>query len=227
MKKFLVVAAAVLLTCSLATAGVNNVGESVRGDSAVGQVRTNGTLGNFTASITQTGALQVDYGATVTTAGGDGQPLTFTYGTSVWYLHDQVRVAAQLYDSPWSAHTWTTFNGMYFDNSPTALGSFTASFSATVPRAANYQVWAAAIAGHTWPLTSFNWFDITQGVSGNYYTHTAGPMATTYVDSTVPPTPTYNPNAGGNPIPTLNWLGMLAMVAMLLGVAVLVIIRRR
>ncbi len=42
------------------------------------------------------------------------------------------------------------------------------------------------------------------------------------------PTPTFNPGGeGGQPIPTMNRWGMLAMVGMLLGVAVLLIIRRK
>ncbi len=47
---------------------------------------------------------------------------------------------------------------------------------------------------------------------------------TTYVDAVQP---TDNPDAGGQPIPTMNRWGILAMIGMLLGVAVLVIIRRK
>ncbi len=226
MKRVLVVMAVAALVSSVAVAEVRSTDQSAR--NGISNTRTNGALGSFTGSIVQTGALQVNYGATVTTVGGDGAPLVTTVGTQVYTLNDQVRVAVQLYDSPWTAHTWTTFNGEYFINSPTALGSFTASFAATVPRAANYQVWAAAIAGHSWPLTSFNWFDITQGVAGNYYTITAGPMATTYIDSTQPPTPTPPPPGGGNaiPVPSVNTYGMVAMVLMIIGVAVLVMWRR-
>lgn len=230
VKRILVIVAAVVLVGSLAAAEHPSTDLTVR--NGITSVRSNGTLGSFTASIVQTGPLQVDYSATVTTAGGDGAPLVTTVGTlGVLTLNDQVRVAAQLYDSPWSLHTWTTFNGEYFVNSPTALGSFTATFSATVPRAANYQVWAAAIAGHTWPYTSYNWFDISQGVSGNSYTITAGPMATTYVDSVVQPTPTQGgptptPNQSElTPVPTLSALGMALMGILLAGIGLLVLRR--
>ncbi len=223
MKRVLVILAVAALVSSVAVAEVRSTDETAR--NGISNNRTNGALGSFTGSIVQTGPLQVNYGATVTTAGGDGAPLVTTVGTlGVYTLNDQVRVAAQLYDSPWTAHTFTTFNGEYFVNSPTALGSFTASFAATVPRAANYQVWAAAIAGHSWPLTSFAWFDITQGVSGSNYSITDGPMATTYIDSTQPPTPT--PSGAGVPVPSLNAYGIVAMVLMLIGVAVLVMWRR-
>jgi len=225
MKRVLVLVAVVALVSSVAVAEVQSMDQTAR--NGISNDRTNGALGSFTGSIVQTGPLMVNYGATVTTAGGNGAPLVTTVGTQVYTLDDQVRVAVQLYDSPWSLHTFTTFNGQYFVNSPTALGSFTASFAVTVPREANYQVWAAAIAGHTWPLTSYNWFDISQGVSGNNYTIYAGPMATTYVDSTQPPTPTPPPGGfGGEPIPTLNWMGILAMIAILGGIAVLVMTRK-
>ncbi len=46
-------------------------------------------------------------------------------------------------------------------------------------------------------------------------------------DEATQPTATPNPGAGGAPIPTINRWGMMAMVGLLLGVAVLVIIRRK
>lgn len=229
MRRVLLFVAVAALVSSLAGAEVPEFDQTVRsGISNDPNTRSNGTLGSFSASIVQTGALEVVYSATVTTVGGDGAPLVTTVattggGSTVLSLNDQVRVAAQLYDSPWTAHTWTTFNGEYFVNSPTPLGSFTASFSADVPKEANYQVWAAAIAGHTWPGTSFNWFDITQGVAGNYYTITAGPMATTYIDNQQPPTPTPDPNAF---VPTMNHWGVGAMMLLIGGVAILLITRR-
>jgi len=41
------------------------------------------------------------------------------------------------------------------------------------------------------------------------------------------PTPTADPDSGGEPIPTMNAYGIFAMIALLFGIAVLVIIRRR
>jgi len=46
-------------------------------------------------------------------------------------------------------------------------------------------------------------------------------------DEAAQPTATPDPGAGGAPIPTMNRWGMLAMIGMLLGIAVLVIIRRK
>ena len=221
MRKVLVVVAVAMLACSVVGAEVDI---SVSGKIDVGDVRTNGTLGAFSASITQVGALEVNVQASVTTIGGDGVP--YPYGTGS--LNDQVWIMAQIYDATWSVHTWSYTGSDYHLNSPVALGTFATSYTVSVPRATDYQLWVAAIAGVTWPTTAYNWGFFSQGVSGGYLSFYSGPIATTYVDATAPPTPTFNPGGdGGAPIPTLNWLGMLAMVAMMLGVAVLVIIRRR
>lgn len=230
MKRVLVIIAVAALVSSVAVAENRSSDQTVRGGMSMD--RTNGTLGSFTASIVQTGPLQVTYGATVTTAGGDGAAFPWTTtGGAVVGLNDQVRVAAQIYDSPWSLHTFEYFEGITHINSPTALGSFTSSFSIAVPRAANYQVWAAAIAGIGWYNTDYAWGSITQGLSTvgthRYYSHFAGPIGTEYVDATQPPTPTPPPGGyGGEPIPTLNWMGILAMIAIMGGIAVLVMTRK-
>ena len=227
MKRVLVVLAVAALVSSVAIAEVRSTDQTAR--NGISSTRMNGTLGSFSGSIVQTGPLQVDYTGTVTTAGGDGQPLVTVFGTQTYTLDDQVWLLVQIYDSPWTAHTFATTQRTYFTNSPTALGSFSATFSTAVPRAANYQLWLAALAGHTWPGTSYYWFDISQGLTpgGSYLSHYAGPLATTPVDSTQPPTPTPPPGGyGGNPIPTLNWLGILAMIAIMVGVAVLVMTRK-
>lgn len=228
MKRVLVILAVAALVSSVAVAEVRSTDETAR--NGISSVRTNGTLGSFTGSIVQTGPLQVNWGATITTAGGDGAPLVTTIGTQVYTLNDQIRLFVQLYDSPWSLHTFSTSTGQYFINSPTALGSFTSSYAATVPRAANYQVWAAALAGHSWPTAGFNWFDFTQGIytspgGGRFYSIYDGPMATTYVDATQPPTPT--PSGAGEPVPALSGFGILAMIAILAGVAILVMYGRK
>lgn len=223
MRKVLVMVAIAALACSVVGAEVTNFDLSVSDKIDIGDVRTNGTLGAFSASITQVGPLQVDVQASVTTVGGDGVP--YPYGTGS--LNDQVWIMAQIYDATWLVHTFSYTGSDYHLNSPVALGTFATSYTVSVPRATDYQLWVAAIAGVTWPTTAYNWGFFSQGVSGGYLSFYSGPIATTYVDATQPPTPTPDPTAGGAPIPTLNWLGMLAMVAMMLGVAVLVFIRRR
>lgn len=48
-----------------------------------------------------------------------------------------------------------------------------------------------------------------------------------YIAGAQPPTPTADPGAGGNPIPTMNRYGIIAMVVALFGIALLVISRRK
>lgn len=239
MKKVLVLVAIAVLTCSVASATVNpsNQHNSAKAQGTDG-IRANGTFGSPTATITQTGPLQVDVVGTVTTAGGDGLTSTVTLGGNVYTLNDQVFVYAQIYDSPWvdGCTSWATpgvnfcdYALQYFTNSPTALGSFSVSFTTTVPAPDNYQAFVIAYAGRDWPLPSYNWWNVSQ-------TAVAGPLATTYVYATLPtptpsptpggPTATPDPDAGGNPIPTLNRWGVAAMIVLLVGGALLLITRR-
>jgi hypothetical protein len=84
--------------------------------------------------------------------------------------------------------------------------------------------WYPGVPGATAPpqLTGF-WWD------GNFTDHYASsyPGPTTYVDATQPPTPTPPPGGfGGEPIPTLNLLGIIALIAIMAGIAILVIGRK-
>ncbi|MEN8164953.1 MAG: hypothetical protein ABFS37_12545 [Acidobacteriota bacterium] len=232
MKKVLAIVGIAVLMSSVAAANVNPSADSVSGKVNDPGTRTNGTLGSLTITGQQIGSLEVQVDSSVTTQGGDGIPFygTTTGGSPVT-LQDQVMLYAQIYDSPWvdgctfwdtPGVNWCAFGVEYFINSPTPLGNFDVSFTTTVPAAQNYQLFAIAYAGQTWPTTAFNWGILTQNPGT-----VIGPVGTMYVDETQPPTPTIDPNAGGAPIPTMNAYGIFAMAALLLGVAVLVIIRRK
>lgn len=231
MKKVLALAAIAVLASSVAAANVNPALGVDPGKVDPPAVRTNGTLGSLSISAVQTGPLQVQVDASVTTAGGDGVPFYGTYGGSPITLQDQVMLYGQIYDSPWvdgctswatPGVNWCSYGIQYFINSPTPQGSFALSFTATVPTAQNYQLFAVAYAGVTWPTTGFNWGFISQNPGT-----VIGPVGTIYVDSTQPPTPTPPPGGyGGNPIPTLSLLGIIALVAIMAGVAILVIGRK-
>ena len=142
MKKVLVLVAIAVLTCSVAAAKVNPAtpegGVKAPGAAAT---RVNGTLGSLTLTAAQTDVLQVQLDASVTTAGGDGVPSVVTFGGSTYTLNDQIGLYAQIYDSPWQGgcQSWTTpgpnwcfGEWQFWVNSPTALGSFAASFTTTV-----------------------------------------------------------------------------------------------
>jgi hypothetical protein len=66
--------------------------------------------------------------------------------------------------------------------------------------------------------------DVADAIDANYDAPSSLTIA--YIAGQAPPTPTSNPDAL-NPIPTMNRFGIIAMAALLLGVAVLVISRRR
>lgn len=230
MKKVLAFVGIAVLMTSVAAADINpSTAGEVNPDFTPG-ARANGTLGSVTIAAAQVGPLQVQLDASATTQGGDGVPVVTTWGGNTYTLNNQVWLYGQIYDSPWNGgcSTWTTspgtdwcaFGEQFFMNSPTALGSFAVSFTTTVPTAMNYQTFVVARAGLTWITTGYDWFNISQTVAHSV-------VETIYIDSTQPPTPTPDPSAGGAPIPTMNRWGMLAMAGMLLGVAVLVIIRRK
>jgi len=229
MKKTLAFVAIAVLMTSVAAANVNpNQAKILNQDPSA--VRANGTLGSLTIDATQVGPLMVQVDASVTTAGGDGNPVQTTFGGVTYTLDNQVWLYGQIYDSPWvdgctfwatPGVNWCAVDDQFYLNSPTALGSFALSYTATVPAVGNYQTFALARAGLTWITTGYDWFRTTQYV----YTSAA---ETIYIDSTQPPTPTPPPGGyGGEPIPTLNWLGILAMIAILAGVAVLVMVGRK
>jgi len=230
MKKVLAFVGIAVLMTSVAAAEINPaLMNNVKSDTGSG-TRANGTLGSLTMTAEQIGALEVQLDASVTTAGGDGNPVQVTFGGNTYTLNNQVWLYGQIYDAPWNGGCtfWTTSPGtdwcavdeQFFMNSPTPLGSFAISFTTTVPGPADYQTFVLARGGLTWITTGFDWFYTSQYVYSSV-------VETIYIDSTAPATPTPNPDAGGNPIPTLNWLGMLAMIAIMAGIAVLVMIRRK
>ena len=229
MKKVLAFVGIAVLMTSVAAADINpSAGKTLSQGSASGS-RVNGALGSVTITAAQVGPLEVHLDASATTFGGDGVPVVVTFGGITYTLDNQVWLYGQIYDSPWAGGcthwptpgpNWCGYGEEYFLNSPNPLGSFDVSFTTTVPSAQNYQTFVIAIGGLTWHDTAFNWFYTTQSVAHSV-------VETIYIDSTQPPTPTPPPGGyGGEPIPTLNWLGVLAMIAILGGIAVLVMTRR-
>ncbi len=211
--KSVVVLVVVLMACSLSYAADGHIrGDGMVKNPDLGDVRA-GAFGTPTVSITQTGPLQAQVDVSVTTASPGG---TNTAANLVVIL-------GQIYDSPWmppygTDNTFVSSGTSFFPNS-TGLGTFSDSYSFTVNVPNEYMAWAGAWAGESYTGPTYWFWASTQFTSA--YT------APLYIDDVQPPTPTPDPNAGGAPIPTLNWLGMLAMVALMLGIAVLVIIRRR
>jgi len=227
MKKILAFVGIAVLMTSVAAADINpSATEKLSQD--VPSTRANGTLGSVTIAATQTGPLQVLLNASATTQGGDGVPVVVTFNGNTYTLNNQVWVYGQIYDSPWNGGCtfwttspgtdWCSFGEQYFMNSPNPLGSFAVSFTATVPTPMNYQTFVIARAGLTWITTGFNWFNTSQ-VSAQSV------VETIYVDSTQPPTPT--PSGAGEPVPALSGFGILAMIAILAGVAILVMYGRK
>lgn len=216
--KSVVILVVVLMACSLSFAADGNGRnfDSKIKNGELGGTRA-GLLGNLTASLSQTGVLEATGVVSVTTASPGAT------NTSM----NLVVILGQIYDYPWAGGTTGTgtntfvSSGTSFFPNTTGLGAFSDSYTFTVNVPNTYQIWAGAWAGKSWTGTSY-WFSYATQ-SGLYYSS----GNTTYVDDIQPPTPTPDPNAGGQPIPTLNWLGMMAMIAMMLGVAVLVFIRRR
>ena len=230
MKKVLAFVGIAVLMTSVAAADINPSAGKVLSPSSASGSRANGTLGSTTITAAQVGPLEVHLDASATTQGGDGVPVVVTFGGNTYTLNNQVWVYGQIYDSPWNGGCtfWTTspgtdwcaFGEEFFMNSPTPLGSFAVSFTTTVPVAMNYQTFVISRAGLTWITTGFNWFNTSQSS-----VHSV--VETIYIDSTQPPTPTPPPGGyGGEPIPTLSWLGVLAMIAILGGIAVLVMTRK-
>jgi len=224
--KVFVSTAVVVLVCGMAlAAGPGRVNlDNVHQTSDPGAVRTNGNITNFAMSIAQVGPLQAQIGATVNTVGGVSHTTM-----------EHMLLYAQIYDYPWAGGTpYNTFvsgSTQFVPSSSPDGGPYSATWSFTVPVANTFQAFGVAIAGWypgvpgaTAPpqLTGF-WWD---GNSADHYRVSYGP--TTYIDATQPPTPTPPPGGyGGEPIPTLNWLGILAMIAIIGGIAVFVMVGRK
>lgn len=227
MKRVLAFVGIVVLMTSVAAADLNPSKEVVLNPEGSWD-RVNGTLGSVTITANQYGPLQVALEASATTVGGDGVPVTVTFNTNTYQLNNQIWVYGQIYDSPWNGGCtfWTTSPGtdwcaygeQYFINSPNPMGSFNVSFTTTVPVAMDYQTFVVARGGLTWITTGYDWFNFSQTVAHSV-------VETLYIGSTIFPTPTPN-TVPGNPVPTINRYGVIAMVVLLLGVAVLVLSRR-
>ena len=230
MKRVLVLMAVAVLASSLAAANINpSLQPSTRSDGTPAGTEANGTLGSLTIDATQVGALEVQVDASVTTAGGDGVPVVVTFGGNTYTLNNQVWLYAQIYDSPWidgcsfwdpPGQNWCAVDDQFFMNSPDPLNNFALSFTATVPQPDYYQTFVLARAGLTWITTGFDWFNTSQ------YVYSSA-VSTLYIDATPVPTATPNPLAGGNPVPTLDITGIVALVVLIAGVAILVLYRRR
>lgn len=161
------------------------------------------------------GSWTIDTNITVDTAGA-GSPVP----------SDWVGIGAQIY----YPYTWDTTHPSY-----TTVWSFRQSGRTTnggtpYHRVENFSETAPVqIAGDwgVWTTVNFfagQWTGTTWSQQYPYYV-LEGPHQ---LPGPPPqPTETPDPNAGGAPIPTVNTWGMLAMICMLLGVAVLVIIRRK
>lgn len=234
--KGLVFAVVALMACSFAAAEKINVDMSAKGPVlAEGQTRTNGSMGSFSVTVSQTGPLTVDMDLGCTTQGGDGIAQTPTWYPTIGPLQDQVRLLGALYSVSGTALGFLSTDRTYYENSPTALGNFSTSYTFTVPAVGDYMVFANFVAGNTWPTTGFSWGSITQVAATGFYVY---PTYTSYIglgyygnfyyiDDTQPPTPTFNPDAGGLPVPSMNAWGVAAMIVLLIGVAMLIITRRQ
>jgi hypothetical protein len=153
-------------------------------------------------------------------------PRTFvTGGGATTVLNDIVWLYGQIYDAPWQGGcthwatpgpNWCGYGSEQAINTPNA--SLNLSFTTTVPAVDDYETYASAVAGATWPTTGYLFGYIDSRIS-------TGPLGPYYIDSTQPPTPT--PSGAGEPVPALSGFGILAMIAILAGVAILVMYGRK
>ncbi len=222
--KIFVVAILVVGMCSLASANMpaHKIVTNVHTD---GANRQTGTVGNVSVSLAATGALTGD--VTVSWDTTTGVPY---YG--YYQSYDAFLVYGQIYDYPWigSCHTSTSsascndfISGyviMNTGNDPSH--HYSETFSFTVPTADTYQGWGVVYGGWS---PGIPWYSsVNSGFWITTYNYSMAGGNTAYISAE---TPTPNPDAGGTPIPTLNWLGILAMIAMMAGVAMLLVIRRK
>ncbi|MGD8440671.1 MAG: hypothetical protein PVG53_09050 [Holophagae bacterium] len=236
MKRVLAIVGIAVLMASVASAATNQSRTNVPEGLTPTGTDTPGTLGPLTISGTQVGPLQFQINASVTTQGGDGIPRTFvTGGGATTVLNDVVWLYAQIYDSPWQGGCtfWQTPGPNWCDWGVTTVqnatgASLNVSFTTTVPAADDYQTYAAAAVGATWnggvfnppPYAGWAWGYRDSSVS-------TGPLGPYYIGSTVVPTPTPPPATAGEPVPTLNLIGILAMIAIMAGIAIFVMVGRK
>jgi hypothetical protein len=225
MKKVLAIVGIAVLMTSVAAAEINqSKNNSKAGVTGVG-IETPGTLGSLTISGHQVGPLQFHIESSVTSQGGDGMPRQFiTGGGATVTLDDIVWLYAQIYTSPWlggctdwspPGSNWCGHDTTSAINTPNA--SLDLSFTVTVPQPETYQLFAVAYAGATWPTEDYIFGVIDDST-------VIGPTGTTYIGSTQFPTPT--PLGDSTPVPAMSNFGIIAMVLLVIGVAILVIGRR-
>jgi hypothetical protein len=216
-RTFVVVGLAMLLCAPAVSAKKVNLSEKPEQQLEI-PTRANGLLGSFSVSGGQTGPLEVSVDVSATTAGGNNTALNW------------VRLIGQVYNGYYSTYTWSDISVVLFPNAG-GQGSFAISPTFTVPTPGDYLIWGRADGGIYSGITTGGIYScpsgyicLTQSPQTCCYPATSGDFF--YVDSTQPPTPTFNPDAGGIPIPTLGALGTISMVLLLAGVALLVIVRR-
>ncbi len=225
MKSRVFVSTAVaVLVCGMAFAAASDRVQIDSTKQVPGQlnVRTNGTFTSMTVTLQQTGPLQAQVGVAALTSGG-----------SAVTSKEKVLIYGQIYDFPWAggATTWTPpGSNTFVDGGLTVIprvpdgGPFSRSWTFTVPVANTFQGWGIAYVGFSPGIPGYTGHP-TYGVGFWFqdYISAAGP--TTYVDATQPPTPT--PSGAGEPVPALSGFGILAMIAILAGVAILVMYGRK
>lgn len=223
--KIFVVAVLAVCMCSLGSAKVPT--HSLVPNVHTGETsRQTGTVGNVSVALAQTGPLAADV-----TVSWDTDPAGAPYYTA-YQSYDAFLAYGQIYDTPWigACHTSTSsascndfISGYVIMNSGNnASHHYSETFSFTVPTADTYQGWGVVYGGWS---PGIPWYtSINSGFWITTYNYSTAAGNTAYISAD---TPTPDPNAGGQPIPTLNWLGILAMIAMMAGVAMLLVIRRK
>ncbi len=178
-------------------------------------------LGTMTVSMgvtTTPGTYDVDIALTVSTTGA------VSPASNDVFMHYGQLYYPSVWDTTAPSFTFTGASDWpYWRDTTVPNHFFATTYSLTAP---------VEIPG-AWGIWGWGagWNTATGATNGTGYI-VFSPSETQWMATTLPavvqPTPTFNPGGeGGEPIPTLNWLGMMAMIAMMLGVAVLVIIRRR
>ncbi|MCD4748981.1 MAG: hypothetical protein K8R59_06375 [Thermoanaerobaculales bacterium] len=212
--KVLMIAIVAVCMCSMGSAE-KMPGKTFAQEGPGNGERINGVMGPLTVTLTQVGALVGRVNVSFNTTGA----------YSPYYPEDAFFFVGQIYDYPWrSSYNGTTYvNTNDFVSTGITIvqadysGAYSQNFSFTVPITDVYQAWGLVYGGWypglPWltgpPYDTGFWWSQYQLASGN----------TLLIDARVP--------EGGMPIPTLNWLGILAMVAMIAGGAMFLVIRRR
>jgi len=224
--KIFVVAALVLCMCSLGSAKVPThslVPNVHTGDTN----RQTGTVGNVSVTLAQSGPLTAEV-----TVSWDTDPAGAPYYTA-YQSYDAFLAYGQIYDTPWIGvcHTSTSsascndfISGIVAYTGHDDSNHYSETFSFTVPTADTYQGWGIAYGGWSPGIPWLSGAGQNTGFWITTYNYSTAAGNTAYIDAN---TPTPDPDAGGQPVPTLNWMGILAMIAMMAGVAMLLVMRRK